>query len=326
VTHFDVFNGDADGLCALHQLRLAQPLDSVLVTGVKRDNALLARVPARAGDRVTALDLALPGNRDALRALLARGVAVQYVDHHEPGDVPSHPLLTVLIDTAAEVCTSILVDRLLGGAHRPWAVVAAFGDNLPQPAQRLAAQLGVDAPRLARLRELGECLNYNAYGITEADLVYRPVELYRALRGHAMPDTFIEREPHFATLAASRRADLDRAMAVDASMRGEGFELRVLPDAAWARRVFGSFANHLANAQPARAQAVAVPRPDGAMQLSLRLPADAPVSADSVVRPFGGGGRRTAAGIDALPATRLAAFAEALERSLSAPAPGRTTG
>ena len=38
----DVFNGDADGLCALHQLRLAEPLaDAQLVTGVKRDIALL---------------------------------------------------------------------------------------------------------------------------------------------------------------------------------------------------------------------------------------------------------------------------------------------
>ena len=44
MTHFDVFNGDADGLCALHQLRLAAPVDSVLVTGAKRDIALLQRV------------------------------------------------------------------------------------------------------------------------------------------------------------------------------------------------------------------------------------------------------------------------------------------
>ena len=33
--YFDVFNGDADGICALHQLRLADPLDSTLVTGLK---------------------------------------------------------------------------------------------------------------------------------------------------------------------------------------------------------------------------------------------------------------------------------------------------
>ncbi|MGB5082223.1 MAG: acetyltransferase, partial [Burkholderiales bacterium] len=33
----DVFNGDADGLCSLRQLRLAEPAESQLVTGVKRD-------------------------------------------------------------------------------------------------------------------------------------------------------------------------------------------------------------------------------------------------------------------------------------------------
>jgi hypothetical protein len=42
---YDVFNGDADGICALHQLRLANPRDAVLLTGVKRDIALLQRVP-----------------------------------------------------------------------------------------------------------------------------------------------------------------------------------------------------------------------------------------------------------------------------------------
>ena len=53
----DVFNGDADGLCALHQLRLADPQPSELVTGVKRDIKLLDRVQAIAGDRVTVLDI-----------------------------------------------------------------------------------------------------------------------------------------------------------------------------------------------------------------------------------------------------------------------------
>ena len=34
VTRIDVFNGDADGICALQQIRLAEPGESVLVTGV----------------------------------------------------------------------------------------------------------------------------------------------------------------------------------------------------------------------------------------------------------------------------------------------------
>jgi hypothetical protein len=65
MTHFDVFNGDADGLCALHQLRLAEPRDSVLVTGLKREIALAGRVDARPGDAVTVFDVSLGANRDA---------------------------------------------------------------------------------------------------------------------------------------------------------------------------------------------------------------------------------------------------------------------
>ena len=44
--HYDVFNGDADGICALLQLRLEEPLVSTRITGIKRDIALLERVHA----------------------------------------------------------------------------------------------------------------------------------------------------------------------------------------------------------------------------------------------------------------------------------------
>ncbi len=54
--HFDVFNGDADGLCALHQLRLAEPIDGELITGVKRHIHLLARVSGDEGDSITVFD------------------------------------------------------------------------------------------------------------------------------------------------------------------------------------------------------------------------------------------------------------------------------
>ena len=71
--HFDVFNGDADGICALVQLRLAEPLDSVLVTGVKRDIALLGKVKAKGGDKVTVLDISMQKNLPALNNLLSAG-------------------------------------------------------------------------------------------------------------------------------------------------------------------------------------------------------------------------------------------------------------
>lgn len=54
--HVDVFNGDADGICALHQLRLAEPRAATLVTGPKRDIALLRRAAQTVCTSVTVLD------------------------------------------------------------------------------------------------------------------------------------------------------------------------------------------------------------------------------------------------------------------------------
>jgi len=56
---YDVFNGDADGIISLVQLRLSEPRDAKLITGRKRDIQLLERVSAQVGDRVTVLDRAL---------------------------------------------------------------------------------------------------------------------------------------------------------------------------------------------------------------------------------------------------------------------------
>lgn len=77
--YFDVFNGDADGLCALHQLGLVTPLDAILITGVKRAIALLDRVAAVPGASVTVLDISLDVNRTALLALLDRNITVDYL-------------------------------------------------------------------------------------------------------------------------------------------------------------------------------------------------------------------------------------------------------
>ncbi|HSG93603.1 MAG TPA: acetyltransferase, partial [Methylotenera sp.] len=103
--YFDVFNGDADGICALVQLRLSAPRESVLITGVKRDIALLDQVTAKAGDNVTVLDLSMQKNLPALNNLLAAGVEVFYADHHQSGEIPQHENLKALIDLSPTTCT-----------------------------------------------------------------------------------------------------------------------------------------------------------------------------------------------------------------------------
>src|SRR5262245_52641107 len=138
-----VFNGDADGLCALQQLRLVDSSAAKLVTGVKRDIALLERVEAAPGDDITVLDVSLDVNRAPLVRLLDAGARVRYFDHHHAGVVPEHDRLEPHIDTSPTTCTSLLVDRYLDGKHRAWAITGAFGDSLTEVATALAETHGL---------------------------------------------------------------------------------------------------------------------------------------------------------------------------------------
>ena len=100
---YDLFNGDADGICALLQLRKAEPRESQIVTGVKRDINLLGKIDANAGDRVTVLDVSMDKNKAPLVKALAAGATVFYVDHHKPGDIPGDANLTAVLDDDVDV-------------------------------------------------------------------------------------------------------------------------------------------------------------------------------------------------------------------------------
>ena len=312
---YDVFNGDADGICALHQLRLAEPRASVLVTGAKRDIALLERIEPQSGDELTVLDVSLARNAAALRKLLARGATCRYFDHHFPGEMPSHPNLKTFIDTAPDVCTSLIVDRYLDGQSRIWAVVAAFGDNLEASARRAATPLNLNDQQLAQLQELGAAINYNAYGDSVDDLYYHPADLYQTLTRYADPFQFIGGEPVFDILRNGRADDLFRASELKSKMETARCALYVLPDAAWSRRVSGSFSNQLASAHPECAHAVMTCR-NGGYRVSVRAPTANPRGADELCRQFArGGGRQGAAGIDLLPESEFERFAAAFARA-----------
>lgn len=309
---YDIFNGDADGICALHQLRLAEPRAAELVTGAKRDIGLVARVAAEAGDRLTVLDVSLRSNAHAVQRVLALGASVQYFDHHAAGDIPQHPRFEAHIDTAPDVCTSLLVDRHLAGKHRLWAVVAAFGDNLVESAVRAAQPLQLDHTELARLHELGEAINYNAYGETVDDLHYHPADLYQAIAPYQDPRHFIFDEPVFEVLKQAGAEDLAHAEELQPEFATETAALYILPDAAWSRRVNGVFGNRLAQGQPQRAHAVLVTRPDGSYAVSVRAPRSKPQGADALCLAFAtGGGRKAAAGINHLPPQELPRFIDA---------------
>ncbi len=306
---YDIFNGDADGICALQQLRLEEPRASVLVTGVKRDVHLLDRVNAAAGDELTVLDISLRTNAGDVKRLLAAGARLRYFDHHEAGDVPRDARLKAFIDTAPDICTSLIVDRHLGGRQRLWAVVAAFGDNLPGPALRAAQGLDLDERDIARLRELGECLNYNAYGETVDDLHYHPADLFETVSHYHDPREFLDGEPVLEVLKNALADDIARAVGIKPQAVGANAAIYVLPDAAWGRRIHGFYGNQLALKHPRRAHALLVSG-HGGYRVSVRAPAENPSGADVLCRQFeGGGGRQAAAGINWLPEADYPRFA-----------------
>ncbi|WP_343665914.1 acetyltransferase [Paraburkholderia tropica] len=315
MAHFDVFNGDADGICALHQLRLARPREATLVTGVKRDIALVKRVEAHEGDSLTVLDISFDTNREAVNALLHKGVHVEYFDHHHAGDLPANVNLIAHIDTTAQVCTSVLVDRHLGGRYRPWAIAAAFGDNLPATAQALARESGLTEAQTEQLRELGESLNYNAYGDSVDDLFIAPAALYEAIKPYADPFEFVASAPLMQRLSACRRDDLELAQEITPLVAFQYGSVCVLPDEPWARRVRGVFANVLALEEPSCAHAVLSVNADGNYAASVRAPIERPRGADELCRAFpGGNGRVGAAGIDCLASDKLDQFCTAFAR------------
>lgn len=312
MTHYDVFNGDADGLCALQQLRLERPIkDAVMVTGVKRDIALLERVNAGEGDTITVLDISLDKNREPLLRLLKAGASIDYFDHHFAGEIPQHHHLTTHIDMAADTCTSLLVNAFLNGAHRAWAVAGAFGDNFHDAARHAATPLGLSGEQLDLLCELGTCLNYNGYGISLDDLFFPPQELARLLRPYANPFDFIASEPAYRTLRDGYGNDMSKASELTPEFEEEKIALFILPDEAWTRRVSGVFGNELARNYPQRAHAILTRLEDGAFRVSIRAPLATKRGADELCREFPtGGGRAAAAGINHLNANDYEHFVE----------------
>jgi len=320
-----VFNGDADGLCALQQLRLTAPASErdqpfTLVTGVKRDIALLDRVNAGPGDACTVLDISLDVNRAGLERLLAAGASVRYFDHHFSGDIPANPKLDAHIDLAANVCTSLIVDRYLEGRCRPWAVVGAFGDSLVEEGKALAQAAGIPAAATERLAALGVAINYNAYGETIEDLHVPPAALAAEMLKYPDPLEFAQKSKTYRALAEGYRDDLGRARALDPFRKAEGAIVFLLPDAPWARRVTGTLANDLAKIYVQSALAIVSHKTDGGFLVSLRVPRDSAVSAEAFCRQFPtGGGRKTAAGINHLPAEAFEGFVAAFETQFGQP-------
>jgi len=303
----DVFNGDADGICALLQLRLDNPQESTLVTGVKRDIKLLDRVDAQPGDEITVLDISLEKNCSQLERVLTQGAKVFYVDHHMAGEIPDHAGLTTLIDTDPNICTSLLVDQHLGGKYRAWAVTAAFGDNMNRSAEQAAKQLSLSGEQLEALKILGICINYNGYGSSVDDLHFPPDQLYRELASYSTPFDFMaDSQSAYKRLHDGYFDDLSLAEQTEIEYQNEQVAVIILPDETWSRRISGVYGNQLANQHPDRAHAILSYHPEGGYVVSVRAPLNNKTGADELCKEFpNGGGRKGAAGINQLPIDQL---------------------
>ncbi len=314
ILHYDVFNGDADGICALHQLRLANPIESKLITGVKRDVKLLKQLREVTDSTITVLDISMDVNKDSLLILLDQNNEIQYFDHHFSGEIPVHSRLQSYIDTAPDVCTSVLVDRFLNGKYRDWAVAAAFGDNLHQIAHELASSLGLSSFQIDQLRELGELINYNSYGRTIEDLHASPVTLYESISAYQNPGEFCENSKTFLDLKAGYAQDMENVKSYSPINESETGVIYCFPPESWSMRVAGTFSNMIARDEPDKAHALLVDNGDGSFLVSVRSPLENPIGADVLCREFPtGGGRQAAAGINQLPDGDVEKFIEKFE-------------
>jgi len=312
---YDVFNGDADGICALLQLRLSEPKDATLITGVKRDIQLLKQVNAKSGDNITVLDISLDKNRDALSRCLEVGAKVRYFDHHNPGKIPEHPYFQNHINTDSNTCTSLIVNNALKGQFPLWAITGAFGDNMESSALALCNKNRLSTKDTEQLKNLGTYINYNGYGPSEDLLHFRPAELFTLLLPFTSPLEFIqENKTVFEKLEDGYHKDLKFAEALTPYRQQTNSAVYILPNQAWAKRVSGVFGNKLASDTPASAHAIITELGDSAYLVSIRAPLENKTGADEICNQFPtGGGRKGAAGINKLPANQLEKFIAVFE-------------
>ncbi|HIP39663.1 MAG TPA: acetyltransferase [Desulfocapsa sulfexigens] len=317
--YYDVFNGDADGILALHQFRLHYPQpEAVLVTGIKRDIKLLNKIQTVQDSSITVFDISLDSNRDALLQLLGQNNEIIYFDHHFAGTIPDTKRLTPHIDPSPAVCTSLIVDTLLEGRYRSWAVAAAFGDNLHDTAQETARTINLNSEQISRLQELGELLNYNGYGAEISDLHFPPDVLYQALHPYEDPFSFLAESSDLATLRTGFAEDMALAMDQKETCPGKNNRIYTFPNAPWARRVAGVFSNLRAREKKNAAHTLIIENDDTTFRISVRAPLNNRKNADSLCLSFPtGGGRKAAAGINNLPAHMLDDFLDRFEATFS---------
>ena len=275
------YNGDADGICSMVQWGLVYGIEGHRVTGVKRDIELLERVNPTPDDEIIVMDISLARNHARAVELSSQGFDITWFDHHLAGE----PIdgITTNIDTSANVCTARIVEKFLG-VESDWAQVALHGDGLSVHSRK------------PEFKELGELLNYNGYGADLSDLHFHPDDLLLLCLQAKTPQNFMDTQA-FMTLKNGFESDLSNAKNIELN---NGYYL--LPNEAWARRVVGVMA-HRINEGGDGPHVIAIDKGE-TLQVSIR----GSEGIGELCKMFGGGGRATAGGIDALPKSEITAL------------------
>tara|TARA_Y100001958_G_C21125107_1_gene468064 strand:- start:14 stop:886 length:873 start_codon:yes stop_codon:yes gene_type:complete len=275
------YNGDADGICSMVQWGLVYGIEGHRVTGVKRDIELLERVNPNPDDQIIVMDISLARNHARAVELSSQGFDITWFDHHLAGE----PIdgITTNVDTSANVCTARIVEKFLG-VESDWAQVALHGDGLSVHSSK------------PEFKELGELLNYNGYGADLSDLHFHPDDLLLLCLQAKTPQNFMKTQA-FMTLKNGFESDLSNAKNIELN---NGYYL--LPNEAWARRVVGVMA-HRINESGDGPHVIAIDKGE-TLQVSIR----GIEGIGELCKMFGGGGRATAGGIDALPKSEITAL------------------
>ncbi|AJI74781.1 putative acetyltransferase [Francisella philomiragia subsp. philomiragia ATCC 25015] len=275
--YIDIFNGDADGILSLIQLRKAVPVASDkhrLITGVKRDISLCKNISNQDANNavVTVLDISYEKNYQDIERLLEYVSQIAYFDHHQADKLISNPKLKANINTSADICTALIVSSRLDKKYHLWAIAAAYGDNLHHIADNEADLFKLNSEQKVQLKELGMLINYNGYGSTIDDLYYHPADLYHELMRYETPfDVIADTKSCFYKLREGYENDSKNLDSLDIQ-DFESLKLIKLHNQPWARRVSGTLGNNLANKYHDKAIIIATVKENGNYLISLRAP------------------------------------------------------
>jgi hypothetical protein len=300
LSHYDIFNGDADGIFALAQLRKSDPKDSKLITGPKRDINLLRSLVDINNSTFTVLDISLEKNLEFIPKCIENNNIIDWTDHHRPGKFPTSNQLKTTIDTSPNVCTSILIDHRLNGEQRAYAIAGAYGDNLHKEAETLGREFSRE--ELNTLKEVGEVVNYNGYGETLNDLNAHPKELYLDIMSYSSIFEFANNSELYKKIKNQKDQDTVEMNQTKVIHSSESGKCVLLPDSKASSRMSGIYSNELVFDEPNLAHAIFTTINNGKhYRISIRAPLNNPANADKLAAQFpDGGGRAKAAGINQL--------------------------